>query len=199
MKAKLHAVAVPGTKGHFHPVAWTTLLDDHRRRWQREDSISYAAAMWEVVEVFTRQGWGDLIDPEWPLGAAELADRQERCAQKVRRWLSGECQPPGPSFLLELERVMVAAMPTTIAVSYLNAKYGHANVLVTAAPHAGGEPACITTLAANMARECGEGISAALNLPPRPTRDQLLQAERELREAQASIQATLEQIGGANG
>lgn len=194
MNNAIKAQALPGgTKREFHPRNWLAVLNDHMTEWARQDGCSQKAVMWEVVEVFRAQGWDDVLDVEFP-ATGDLADQQRLAAQKIRRWLQGECQPPGPNFMRELERVIVAAMPTTIRLSYLNEIYSHADVVSLCHAHHATEPASLIQLAASASKECGEAVAAVLNLPSNSTQLERRRAEKELLEAIQACQQALDVI-----
>lgn len=186
------------TKHQFHPKPWLAILGDHINLWQREDGASFRSAMWAVVETFRAQGWDAVLDMDFPV-AGDIADQQRLAAQKLRRWLQQEHVPAGPNFLRELERVIVAAMPTTVRLSYLNEIYYHADVICIDAPHSNAATANLIQLAAIASKESGEGVSALLTMPRNPTDFEKRRARKELLEGLQAFQHALDALdGGSN-
>lgn len=113
-------------------------------------------------------------------------------AKKIFRWFGEyDVHRAYPEKLFLIEQAIVAAMPESLRLSYLNDVYKGANVLFSKRPDPTSEME-VAAVAANVTKENSEAVVALINHHTRPTRKSKAKAIRELEEAVgASIAAVI--------
>ena len=113
-------------------------------------------------------------------------------AQKLFRWLGQyEGQHPIVDRLFYVEQAIVAAMPVHLRMQYLNDVYSHSGVTIVADQRGTSSGLKPIDMAASLTKENAEAQVAVIQLGSAPSRDQVMNAHRELKESAAISQASM--------
>ena len=114
-------------------------------------------------------------------------------AQKIFRWLGQYAdQNAVPERLFFVEQALLAAMPVDLRISYLNDVYNMVGVTVVVDHVSDGLSLSTNDLAATLTKENCEAQIAVIRLGVEPTRYEVEQAYRELRESRGTTQAAMD-------
>ncbi|WP_412522084.1 hypothetical protein [Shewanella algae] len=154
----------------------------------------FAFAM-DIVEQVDRLGLKELLASEG-ITFARTDDPYNDSrinAQKIFRWLGQyqECHP-NPERLFHVEQALLAAMPTHLRMAYLNDVYGPIGVTVVEDSGLVGGQLEPGRVAAILTKENSEAQIAVITLGSQPTREQVVQCHRELRESRATTEASIQ-------
>lgn len=180
------------TKPQYRPRSTAAIFEDWLNHWQREDHTTFRAAMRTVREYAEAHHWEAVLDIEWSQNA-DLENQMRMDAQKLRRWFKAEHQMSGPVWF-DLVRLVAGAMPSTVRAGFINELFGHTGGLFVM-PGLMSQSVDRIAAASVAAKEGGEAVSALLQLPSQPTRQEQLDAKRELQEAIESLQMAMASIG----
>ncbi|MCH4294202.1 hypothetical protein MJ923_07775 [Shewanella sp. 3B26] len=113
-------------------------------------------------------------------------------AQKIFRWLGQyqECHP-NPERLFHVEQALLAAMPAKLRVTYLNDVFGLTGVTVVGDSCSDAQAISLEQMAAVLTKENSEAQIAVITLGPSPSREQLIECHRELKESRASTESSI--------
>ncbi|WP_345887128.1 hypothetical protein [Shewanella algae] len=164
-------------------------------RWLELPKVSRASLAASVVEVVERLGLKQPLAREG-ISFARTDDPYNDArinAQKIFRWLGQyqECHP-NPERLFHVEQALLAAMPTHLRMAYLNDVYGPIGVTVVADSGLVGGQLEPGRVAAILTKENSEAQIAVITLGSQPTREQVVQCHRELRESRATTEASIQ-------
>ncbi|WP_434939170.1 hypothetical protein ACRWQN_17650 [Shewanella sp. HL-SH8] len=116
-------------------------------------------------------------------------------AQKIFRWLGQyEGQHAVPERLFHVEQALLAAMPVDLRISYLNDVYNMVGVTVVVDHVSDGTAMNVADMAATLIKENGEAQMAVVRLGIVPSRHDVEQAYRELRESRGFTQASMDAL-----
>ena len=153
----------------------------------------FAFAM-DVVAAVERLGLKDLLASEG-ITFAQTGDVHNDArvnAQKLFRWLGQyEGQHPIVDRLFHVEQAIVAAMPVHLRMSYLNDIYGSIGVTVVADQRHDSGTLRAVDMAVSLTKENAEAQVAVIHLGIEPSREQVMNAHRELKESAATTQASM--------
>jgi hypothetical protein len=114
-------------------------------------------------------------------------------AQKIFRWLGQyEGQHAVPERLFHVEQAILAAMPVELRIRYLNDVYNMVGVTVVVDHVSDGLSLSTNDLAATLTKENCEAQIAVIRLGVEPSRHEIEQAYRELRESRGTTQAAMD-------
>ncbi|MDP5145492.1 hypothetical protein ORI98_03440 [Shewanella sp. ULN5] len=114
-------------------------------------------------------------------------------AQKIFRWLGQYAdQNAVPERLFFVEQALLAAMPVDLRIGYLNDVYNMVGVTVVVDHVSDGLALSSNDIAATLTKENCEAQIAVIRLGVAPTRHEIEQAYRELRESRGTTQAAMD-------
>ncbi|WP_394230171.1 hypothetical protein [Shewanella colwelliana] len=153
----------------------------------------FAFAM-DVVSAVERLGLKELLASEG-ITFAQTGDVHNDArvnAQKLFRWLGQyEGQHPIVDRLFYVEQAIVAAMPVHLRMNYLNDIYGSIGVTVVADQRHDSGTLRAVDMAVSLTKENAEAQVAVIHLGIEPSREQVMNAHRELKESAATTQASM--------
>lgn len=153
----------------------------------------FAFAM-DVVSAVERLGLKELLATEG-ITFAQTGDVHNDArvnAQKLFRWLGQyEGQHPIVDRLFYVEQAIVAAMPVHLRMNYLNDIYGSIGVTVVADQRHDSGTLRTVDMAVSLTKENAEAQVAVIHLGIEPSREQVMNAHRELKESAATTQASM--------
>ncbi len=114
-------------------------------------------------------------------------------AQKIFRWLGQYAdQHAVPERLFYVEQAILAAMPIELRIGYLNDVYNMVGVTVVVDHVGDGMSLSTGDMAATLTKENSEAQIAVIRLGLAPSRHDVEQAYRELRESRGMTQAAMD-------
>lgn len=163
-------------------------------RWLELPKVSRAGLAVEVVAAVERLGMATELAREGiSFAKTDDAYNDSRInAQKIFRWLGQyqECHP-NPERLFHVEQALLAAMPDKLRLNYLNDVYGLTGVTVVADNCRDSQGISLEQMAAVLTKENSEAQIAVITLGPSPSREQLIECHRELKESRASTESSI--------
>ena len=114
-------------------------------------------------------------------------------AQKIFRWLGQYAdQHAVPERLFYVEQAILAAMPVDLRIGYLNDVYNMVGVTVVVDHVSDGLSLSTSDMAATLTKENSDAQIAVIRLGVEPSRFEVEQAYRELRESRGTTQAAMD-------
>lgn len=173
------------------------LLTKTIHRWLELPKVSRSIIAAEIVAASERLGMASILANEGISfnRSGDVYNDSRVNAQKIFRWL-GQYQENHamPERLWFVETIILAAMPLSLRLQYLNDVYAGIGITMIADCVAANPQLDITQIAIHLTKENAEAQIAVISLGIEPSEAEVISAHKELRESRATTAVAINRL-----